>query len=655
MLFSYNWLQNYIEGDLPKPKKLGDLLSMHAFEVEEVKKLRDDWILDIDVLPDRAHDALNHMGIAREIAAITEKKFVPCKTTEFEAGNEKVLRVSIRSKNLVLRYHALVIKGIKVGKSPKWLSERLEAVGVNSINNIVDITNYVMLETGQPSHAFDYNKIQGSVMTLRAARDKESIVSLDDEKFDLPKGALIIEDAKRIIDLAGIKGGKVSGITEKTKNIVLQAATFDARTIYRTKKELNYTTQAADIYSQGIDVNLSDVGLARAAYLIQKLAGGRIVQKIDLYSEKVVPKTIRLDVKYAAALLGIYIEEKTAKQILESLGCTVKGDKVQIPTRRLDLSIQEDLIEEIGRIIGYEKIKPAFPFMSIQPAESNKEVLWENRIKDTLKEIGFTEVYNYSFAKTGQIELENPISQEYQYVRDNLLDGLLKNVAKNQRSKEHIRIFEIGNIFQLPASSSRQGNPPKENQMLAGVVTGENAFYEIKGNVDFLLNRLGIPQVQYDETKTDSLWHAKRVAAVHNLGLVGEISRSSLIRKKISKRIGAFYLDFEKLLQLVSDEKGYRPASRFPASTRDVALLVPRNVKVADVLNKINQVGGTLIDDVDLFDMYEGEGIPTGKKNLAFHIIYQSQERTLTSKEVDELHKKIIKRLEQDPSWQPRK
>ncbi|MCH8986752.1 phenylalanine--tRNA ligase subunit beta [Patescibacteria group bacterium] len=653
MLFSYNWLSEYIQGELPVPKKLGDLLSMHAFEVENVEKKNDDWILDIDVLPDRAHDALNHMGIAREIAAITGKEFIPCKTIEIEAGNEKALDVNIRSKNLVPRYHALVIKGVKIGKSPKWLKERLEAVGVNSVNNIVDITNYVMLETGQPSHAFDYNKIQGSTMTIRTAKDKEKIVTLDDEKFDLPNGTLIIEDAKRIIDLAGIKGGKVSGITEKTKNIVLQAATFDAKTIYRTKKKLNYTTQAADIYSQGIDENLSDVGLSRAVYLVQKLAGGTVTQKIDLYPEKVVPKTIRLDLNYAEKLLGMNIEEKTAKQILESLGCIVKGDKVKIPTRRLDLNIQEDLIEEIGRIIGYEKIKPVFPLMPIQPAQVNKEIIWQNRIKDALKEIGFTEVYNYSFAKSGQIELENPISQEYQYLRDNIIKSLLKNVAKNQKSIGHMRIFEIGNIFYLPAG--RQGNPPQERQMLAGIITGEHAFYEVKGIVDFLLNRLGIPEVHYDETKADALWHAKRVAIVHNLGLLGEISKGNTVRLKISKRIGAFYLDLEKLLQLVSDEKGYRPASRFPASIRDIALLVPRDVRVVDVLNKINQVGGMLIDDVDLFDMYEGEGIPDGKKNLAFHIVYQSQERTLTNKEVDKVHEKIIKRLEQNPSWQLRK
>ena len=646
MLFSYNWLSEYVQGELPFPKKLGDLLSMHAFEVQEVKKQGHDWILDIDVLPDRAHDALNHMGIAREIAAITGKKFVPCKTIEVKAGNDRALSVSIHSKSLVPRYHALVIKGVKVGESPQWLKERLEAVGVNSINNIVDITNYVMLETGQPLHAFDYNKIQGSTMIVRAAKDKENIVTLDDEKFDLPKGALIIEDAKRIIDLAGIKGGKVSGITEKTKNIVLQAATFDAKTIYRAKKKLHYTTQAADIYSQEIDVNLSDVGLSRAWYLVQKLAGGMVIQKIDLYPKKVVPKTIRLDLNYAERLLGVHVEEKTAKQILESLGCRVQGNKVRIPTRRLDLNIQENLIEEIGRIIGYEKIKPVFPLMPIQPFESNKEVIWQDRIKDALKEIGFTEVYNYSFSKSGQIELENPISEEYRYLRDNIVESLLKNVAKNQKRAEHIRIFEIGNIFEKPA---------KERQMLAGVVTGESAFYEIKGIVDFLLNRLGIAQVQYEETKANALWHAKRVAAVHGLGLIGEISKGSTSRIKISKRVGAFYLDLEKLLHLVSEEKGYRPASRFPASTRDIALLVPRDVKVADVLNKINQVGGTLVDDVDLFDMYEGEGIPDGKKNLAFHIIYQSQERTLTNKEVDELHEKIIKRLEQDPSWQPRK
>ncbi|MBI2577454.1 MAG: hypothetical protein HYV77_01270 [Candidatus Wildermuthbacteria bacterium] len=299
MLYSYNWLKDYIKENLSAPKKLETLLAMHAFEVEEVTRAGKDWIFDISVLPNRAHDTWNHLGMAREVAAITGQTLVePEKSTlTVKRGTLKPLQTTITAKELVTRYAALVIEGIKVRESPKWLKDRLEAVGINSINTIVDVTNYVMLEIGQPMHAFDYDKIQGHKMLVRKAVKGEELVVLDDSKLSLPEGALVIEDANGLIDLAGIKGGKVSGISEETKNIVLQAAAFDSENIYRTKKQLDYRTQAADMYAAGLDPNIAETGLKRAWYLIQQLGGGTLTQIIDIYPKKTRPTVISLDLE----------------------------------------------------------------------------------------------------------------------------------------------------------------------------------------------------------------------------------------------------------------------------------------------------------------------------------------------------------------------
>jgi len=680
MLFSYNWLQEYSKAKLPKPDKLADLLTMHAFEVENLEKRGGDWILDIDVLPNRAHDTLNHMGMTREITAITGKTLRPLKKSAIrpKKGTLEPLKVTIQSPRKVPRYHAIVIEGVKVVDSPKWIKQRLEVLGINAINNVVDITNYVMMETGQPSHAFDYDKIQGHQMNITDSKKGEKIVTLEGQTLELPKGALVIEDAKGIIDLAGIKGGKASGISAKTKHIVLQAASFDAKTIYRAKKQLGYTTPAADIYAYGIDANLSDEALERALYLLSQSGGGEVVQVIDMYPVKVMQKSIQLDLNYAENLLGIRISEKDAKNILENLGCGVKKGKgarqllLEAPTRRLDLTIPEDLVEEIGRIVGYEKIEPQLPKMPIQPAEVNQELFWQNRIKDSLKEAGFTEVYNYSFVgekdlinfmysekdKGLLVQLQNPLNEEYKYMRSNLLENLIKNVAQNQRSVQNIRIFEAGKIF-------IQGKQIEEISMISGMLASENPFYEMKGVVDFMLNRLGISDIWYDQFKPSpqrsrsALWHQSRVAEIKvgitRIGFLGEISKAITTNMKLANRVAAFHIDFEKLVKLSMEEKEHRPLSKFPSVVRDIALLVPREVKVVDVLNRINQSGGVLVEDVDLFDMYEGAELPEGKKNLAFHIMYQSADKTLTGKEVDGIHNQIIKALEQDPEWEVRK
>lgn len=667
MIFSYNWLKDYVK--LPKPEKLAEILTMHSFEVEQVKKVGRDYVLDIDVLPNRGHDCLSHWGVAIEISAILDRGLEPLrrKRLKKEKGEIGLINLKIKCPKLVPRYSAIVVEGVRVGPSPEWLKEKIESVGLRSINNVVDLTNYVMLEVGQPLHAFDYDKIQGHQMILRESKNGERLVTLDDSSHSLDRGMLVIEDKSRLIDLVGIMGGKLTEIDLKTKNIVLQAGNFDRQTIYKAVKKLNHRTEASNIYSQGIDPNLTIFTLERAYFLLTKLGEGKIVQITDFYPKKVLPKKIKLDLKYVEKLLGVKISPKEIKNIFDRLGFKYKGNIVEVPTFRLDISIQEDLIEEIGRIYGYEKIPSTFPVVSLIPPKRNLDIFWENMTKDILKELGFTEVYNYSFigkkeAKIfgykdkGIVEVENPMSKEQRYLRPSLIPNLLKNVVDNFRFFDEIKIFELGKIF--------INKEQTEKKMLSGLIAqkkGEDEFYRLKGVVDSLLNKLGISNIWYDEHKATpeqskiSIWQSGKIAEIkignEEIGFLGEISSKILKNGKVI----VFDIDFEKLRKLCSEEHEYQPISQYPAAIRDLAVLVPGDVKVVDVLNRINTAGGSLVRDVDLFDIYEGAELPEGKKNLAFHIIYQAEDRTLKSKEIDVIQNKIIKVLEKDPDWEVRR
>ncbi|MBU4204870.1 hypothetical protein KKH26_01675 [Patescibacteria group bacterium] len=306
MKFSYNWLQSFFKEKLPKPEKLADILTMHSFEVESVVKKGNDFILDIDILPNRSQDCFSYQGLAREVGALLNKK--PKKLEQekllVEKGGLEPVKIEVRSSSIIPRYTAILIEGIKIKKSPDWLKNNLEAVGIRSINNIVDLTNWIMLETGQPLHAFDYDKIFGKKMVVRMARAGERVITLDEKTHKLDDGAIIIEDQERLIDLAGIMGGKVSEVTNETKSIILQAANFDRRSIYITAKKLNQKTQASDIYSQGVDPNLTKPALERAYFLLNKLGGGKIRQVVDIYPKKIKSRKIKINIGYFSSLDG---------------------------------------------------------------------------------------------------------------------------------------------------------------------------------------------------------------------------------------------------------------------------------------------------------------------------------------------------------------
>jgi phenylalanyl-tRNA synthetase beta chain len=703
MIFSYNWLQSFFKKQLPGPEKLAELLTLHSFEVKEVKRAGSDFVLDIDVLPNRGPDCFSHLGVAREISAILNYKLqIPnykpkedrkLKTKDF-------LSVEVKPRQACLRYTAKVITNVKVGPSPKWLKDKLEVCGLQSINNIVDIANFVMLETGQPLHAFDLEKLESAnskkKIIVRFAKGRERIVTLDEKTFELNPEILVIADAKRPVAIAGIKGGIMPKIDEKTKIVVLESANFNPGVIRRASQKLNLKTDASLRFEHGIDPNLTEFAINRASFLTQKIANGKVAKGlVDFYSKKVLPKQIKLDLDYTKRLLGLEIPRKEIKSILESLGLKVTETRsltnkilVEVPTFRLDINLPEDLIEEIGRIYGFQRIPSHPPLVSLIPPERNLNIFWEDFVKDVLKEAGFSEVYNYSFISEKMakifgyqpkdlIEIENPVSSEQKFLRPSLILNLLKNVKDNKKKFEEIKIFELGKIFQKDSVEKKaltglmvRLRSPSTLSLSNGLIfkkESKETFFELKGVSDLLLNKMGISQIFYDEYEATpdeskiSIWHPKKCAEIkvdhQEIGFLGEISPKILDNLGISsqEKIVVFDFDFEKLQKLASEEHEFRPLSKYPSAVRDLAILVPPETRVEEILSKIEIAGGSLVRDVDLFDIYEGEELPEGKKNLAFHIIYQAEDRTLSSKEIDGMQEKIIEALEEEPEWQVRR
>ncbi len=678
MIFSYNWLQSFFKKKLPEPKKLAEILTMAVFEVISVDKCGGDFIFDIDILPNRAPDCFSHLGIARECATLLGYKL---QVSGYRLKEDKkikakdFIKIEIKDKKSCPRYTARVVTDVRVGPSPGWLKERLEVCGLQSINNIVDIANYVMLETGQPLHAFDGEKIKGGKIIVRKAKKGEKISALDGKRYELDNNILLIADQKDPLAIAGIKGGRKAEIDKNTNTIGLESANFDSIIVAKASKKLNLRTDASLRFEHGIDPNLTEIAADRVAALISEITKGKVAKGlIDFYPRKSLSKKVNLDLNYVERLIGVKISEKEIGNIFKKLGFKIKKLKlnlleITVPTFRLDISLQEDLIEEIARVYGYNRIPSASPIAALIPPERNLETFWEDVVKNIFKDTGLTEVYNYSFIGKKEnsifnfknlIEVENPLSSDYQYLRPSLIPNLLNNVARNQKFQKEIKIFELGKIFTLRQAQGKS----EEKRMLTGLMTGD-AFLDIKGVIDVLFNKLGIAKVWYDEFKPTpeeskiSVWNKKKCAEIkiqnEEIGFLGEISSYILDKLKITDKVVAFDLDFEKLSKLSSEEHEFRPISSYPAAIRDIAVLVPIGVLVEEILSKIQTAGGDLVRDVDLFDIYKGEELPEGKKNLAFHIIYQAEDRTLFSKEVDDIHKKIISALEENPEWQVRK
>ncbi len=656
----------------------------------------DDAIIEIGVLSNRGHDAASHVGMAREICALEGRK-LKYNFSGLSVSGKKTLRAEIEDRNLCPRYIGAVMENIQIKESPQWMQSTLKKLGFKPINNVVDATNYVMLELGQPTHAFDFDKIKSAEIAnikfqnsrktqkkliIRPAKNGEEIKLLDENIKKLTQNDLVIADNEQPVAIAGVMGGLDSGITQNTRKIILESANFNSTSVRQTRLRHNLPTDAVLRFEKKLDPNLAESAMARLVELLSE-GGGRVADVVDNYPKKIKSWKIILDTEYVGRLLGKKIETKTIKNILESfelkIGKNVSKKRgkivVEIPTFRLDLKTQEDLIEEVGRVYGYEKIKPSAPLVFLETPPVNEARLFEKEVKKIIFAAGYSEVYNYSFYgkreanlaqidKIEHLEIDNPINPELALLRVSLVPNLLKNIRENLKYFDDVRIFEIGRTYH-----PRHSGLPEEKLILAGVLvlkTRENKsgktekapeFYEIKGRVDAVLGRLGIFNHYYDNFNANSadpfgfLWHRERGAEIkiegrnEIIGRVGEINPLFLARFDIHRRVAMFEFEMERLRSVSEGEREYHPIRKYPAVTRDISMISKSGARVDDILRSIQEAGGDLVLDVDLFDIYD---FADGTSSFAFRIIFGADDRTLEGEEVDELMKKISAKLEKE-------
>ena len=638
----------------------------------------DDVVFELEVTPNRP-DCLSMIGVAREIRAETGNalKLPQIDFNETETDIREMTSVTIEAPDLCPRYAARVIQGVKVGTSPEWLQQRLESVGVGVINNIVDITNFVLMEYGQPLHAFDYRKLTENRIVVRRAVAGENITTLDEIARELTPDMLVIADAEKPVALAGIMGGYDSEITETTADVLLESAYFNPSSVRATAKALGVSTEASYRFERGADPGIVPAALDRAAQLIAELAGGTICKGIvDVYPRQQPLRRIQLRPERVNFILGTALEATEMVQILSHLDFDVKANgaedyEVIVPTFRSDITREIDLIEEIARVHGYDNIPTTLPKGDIPVPAPNPRTEVRKRIKHFLLAAGMMEAINYSFCdpscfdkirftvddpRRKALKLQNPLSPEMSVLRTTLLPRLLENAQHNRNHQiDTIALFEIGSVF---IGNGEQKEPERVAGILAGQI-GEGVysdpyrapdFYDIKGLVEGILEVCGI--VDYTLQKTDTpTFHPGRNAEIllgdRQLGTFGEAHPEVLENYDLPYKAYLFEFDMEVLVDAAIFAKRFEPIPIYPTVERDLAIVVDKELLSDMPTELIYATGGELVKSVRLFDVYEGEQVPEGKKSLAYAITYHSATETLTDKAVNTLHDKVVKHLNQ--------
>jgi phenylalanyl-tRNA synthetase beta chain len=633
-----SWLKEYVETKA-SPEKIGELLSLSSASVERIEKYNRDFLYDIEVTTNRP-DLMSVVGIAREAATVLEQngiaaKFQPPRLPKPQAPKKDLIEIKNDPK-LVNRLLAVVMD-IKVGKSPSEIRDRLEASGTRSLNNIIDVTNYVMKTIGHPTHVFDFDRLATESLTIREAVKGEVIETLDDKNYSLSGGEIVaVNDKNEIVDLLGIMGLKNSVVTEKTKRILYFINNNEPKKIRKASMSLGIRTEAAVTNEKEIDAETAYDALLFGIQLFKEIADGQIVSDIiDIYPNKVGGRSVEVSLEKINKIIGVEMDPEKTLKSLTDLGFKAQIShgkiKVDAPSFRAnDIEIEEDLIEEIARIYGYQKLPSILPPQTeIIPHKFDNQFYWEQRVKTAMKYWGFTEVYTYSMVSEGlfegpleeAVEISNPLSEDLVYMRKTLVPSLLAVVSENKK-QEKIKIFEIANVY-----NKRVRDLPEEVMTFAGIVKKDKAsFYEVKGIIEQLCQDLGIKQLIFKQSEKSgngaSIYIEKEC-----LGEI-EILDANLID---------FELNFELLLKHATLKKEYKPLNKFPPIIEDLSISVSDNVKTEDIITSI-QSQSNLITDVSLKDSY--------KDSRTFHITYQDPEKNLTNEEVSGIRKRIISSLE---------
>lgn len=646
---------------LPKETPIGK-------DIKLVLEDLSDEVIDFEITSNRP-DCFSIVGLGREIGATLNKKLIlPDFTVKAEIKeNIKDLQVEIKDDHC-RRYIAREVKNVVISPSPKWMQEKLISSGVRPINNIVDITNYVNIELGQPLHAFDKREITSSKIVIDMAKDGEKFTTLDKIERTLDSSMLCIKDGDVTVAIAGIMGGLDSEVKEDTTSIIFESANFDGTNVRITSGKLGIRSEASTRFEKDIDPNLAYIAVQRACNLVELLNCGNVVDAmIDIYPVEDLEKNIIVSSSYINKFLGTNLSKEEMKEILERLELKVVLEEenlnITIPTIRRDLNIKEDIAEEIARIYGYNNIVPTLNSGATQKGGKNEKQKIEDKIIESLLNSGLNQSISYSFTSRkvfdkinleensplrDAIEIKNPLGEDFSIMRTTSLPSIMDSLGRNfSRNIEKVRLFEIGKVY---IKKNNENVLPKERNILTIGMYGSCDYLTLKGAIENLLETLGINSVEYVRESENSSYHSGKTASLiinkEVAGVFGEIIPNVLENYGIEIDSFVAEIDMDILLKYANLKRSYKPLPKFPAVTRDIALLIDDSVLVQEIHSIIKNKGGNLVETIELFDVYKGKQIPEGKKSIAYRIVYRANDKTLTDKDVSKVHSKILSTLE---------
>ncbi len=662
----------YTRSDYPEAPENGIYIFNKEYPlgscVKEILQIDED-VVEFEITSNRP-DCFSIVGLAREAAATFRKPFNMPKIeiVSEEKSMDNMINIEIKNYDICHRYTCRIIEDVKIEPSPQWLRHRLTSAGIRPINNIVDITNYVMLELGQPMHAYNYDKIEGKKLIVRNANKGEKLTTLDGIEREFDETVLIIQDENKVIDLAGIMGGENSMVTEDTKTILLESANFNGTHIRLTSKKLGLRTDASSKYEKGLDPNLSMLALDRACQLINMLKCGKVLKgHLDFYPQKRESWTVSYDSNRVNKLLGTSLSEKEIIDILALVEVEADGKVAKIPTFRPDLETEADIAEEVARFYGYNNIEATLSTGTPTVGKKTYKQIIIDKITNTMISCGLSQALTYSFESPkvfdklniekdstlrNTVNISNPLGEDFSIMRTSTLNGMLTSISTNyNRRNKEAHLFEIGKVYlpkELPLKEL-----PVEREVLTIAMYGNVDFYDAKGSFENIFNELGmINKVEYSPLETLSYMHPGRTAIITDekndeIGYVGEIHPQIASNYEIETKVyfGVLYID--KLVDLANFDISYKSLPKFPTMQRDIAMLVKDEINVKEIEKIIKAKGGKLLESVKLFDVYKGEQIEKGYKSVAYSILFRSNEKTLTDEEVNSPMKKILKELEE--------
>ena len=639
-------------------------------DIVEVLNLKED-IIEFEITPNRP-DCLSIEGLGREVSASLGKEFKnPRKNIDEKIVENKEeiegLKVDIEAPDLCYRYIARMVKNVKIGPSPEWLTRRLNACGMRSINNIVDITNYVMLEMGQPMHAFDINSIEGKHITVRRAKNGEKITTLDKQERILDENDLVIADTKKPVAIAGVMGGLNSEIEKDTQTVVFESAVFYGGGVRKTAKKVGLRTESSARYEKGLSSENAIRAVNRAVELVELIGAGQEVEgKIDVYPTKQKINKIKLDVEKINNLLGTNIEKEEMIKILEKLDIKVENDMAIAPYFRMDLEFVADIAEEIVRFYGYDKLETTLIKADTTLGIRNKEQKIEKTIKDMLVNNGLSEIYTYGFVSEQDLEksniskelieksitIINPLSDEYKLMRPTTIPSMMQILATNANKKnQNVKLFDISRNYRNLNNEVENGEvPEQENILTLGMYGDDVDFYTLKGLIENVLEAVSVNR--YDiikETKNGS-YHPGRCANItvgkDIIATIGEVHPAVLENYGIEKRVYLAEVNVTKIVKYSRQNKKYVEVPKFPAVERDIAVIVDEKVEVGQIEKIITKKSKKLLESATLFDIYRNEKIGNNKKSVAYSLIFRDKKKTLSDEEINTTMENIISELE---------